>query len=198
ISPNKGSLRPIPSQLSFGCLAPYLVRRRLDKPDILIVSSPPLFTAIAGRTLARRHRCPYIFNVADIWPESAVQLGALRNRALVWLAERLEWSTYRRAGAVWAGTAGVLPTLLRRGLPDEKVFLLTNGVDTDKFRPLPKAEARAAFGWDGDERFTLLYAGTLGMAQGLHTVLDAAERLRGRQDIRIVLAGDGAAREELM
>src|SRR5262249_62070263 len=97
ISPNKGSLRPIPSQLSFGCLAPYLVRRRLDKPDILIVSSPPLFTAIAGRTLARRYRCPFIFNVADIWPESAVQLGALRNRILILLSERLEASPHRRA-----------------------------------------------------------------------------------------------------
>src|SRR5262249_13341262 len=79
ISPNKGFLKRVLSQLSFGCLAPSLVRRPLDPPDILIISSPPLFTAIAGRTLARRFRCPFIFNVADIWPESAVQLGALRN-----------------------------------------------------------------------------------------------------------------------
>src|SRR5262249_55999447 len=117
ISPNKGFLKRILSQLSFGCLAPYLVGRRLHKPDILIVSSPPLFTAIAGRTLARRYRCPFIFNVADIWPESAVQLGALRNRFLIWLAERLEWSTYPPAGALSTVPARIPPTLLPPAIP---------------------------------------------------------------------------------
>ena len=107
VSPNKGFLRRILSQLSFGLLSPFLIGKRLGKPDILIVESPPLFDAFVGRILARRFKAPYIFTVADIWPESAVQLGALNNRALIWLAERLEWSTYRRAGAVWSVTVMV-------------------------------------------------------------------------------------------
>jgi glycosyltransferase involved in cell wall biosynthesis len=199
VSPNKGFLRRILSQLSFGCLAPFLAGRRIGRPDILIVESPPLFDAFAGRMLARRSRCPYIFTVADIWPESAVQLGALRNRFLVWLAERLEWSTYRRAGAVWSVTAGIRQELIRRGLPPQKIFLLTNGVDTMKFHPQPRDEARAALGWD--DRFTLLYAGTLGLAHDLGTLLHAAALLRDRGDggdIRIVLAGEGAAKADLI
>jgi len=197
ISPNKGFLRRILAQLSFGCLAPFLPgAKAIGQPDIIIVESPPLFDAIAGRVLARQKRCPYIFTVADIWPESAIQLGILRNRAAIWLAERLEWSTYLRASAVWSVTDGIRQTLVQRGLPEDRVFLLPNGVDTAKFRPQAQAEARAELGWD--DRFTILYAGTIGLAHGLETLLDAAEQLQGYKNIRIVLAGDGAARANLM
>lgn len=196
ISPNKGFLRRILSQLSFGCLAPFLGGRAVGRPDVIVVESPPLFDAIGGRVLARFKRCPYVFTVADIWPESAVQLGVLRNRLLIRLAEWLEWSTYRRAGAIWSVTAGIRQALIQRGLPEQQVFLLPNGVDTEKFRPLPQAEARAELGWEAG--FTLLYAGTIGLAHGLITLLDAAERLKNHPDIRIILVGEGAAKDELI
>lgn len=79
VSPNKGFLRRILAQLSFGCLAPLLGGKAIGHPDVIIVESPPLFDAIAGRMLAWRKGCPFIFTVADLWPNSAVQLGVLRN-----------------------------------------------------------------------------------------------------------------------
>jgi glycosyltransferase involved in cell wall biosynthesis len=163
---------------------------------VILVESPPLFDAIGGRLLARMKRCPYVFIVADIWPESAIQLGMLRNRLLIRLSEWLEWSTYRRARAVWAVTAGIRQTLVQRGLPEKKVFLLPNGVDTEKFQPLSKAQARAELGWEAG--FILLYAGTIGLAQGLGSVLDAAEQLRNYPDIRVVFVGEGATKAELV
>jgi glycosyltransferase involved in cell wall biosynthesis len=199
ISPNRGFLRRILSQLSFGALAGLLAAgevRRNGRPDVIIVESPPLFDSYSARYLTRRFRAPYIFTVADIWPESAVQLGMLRNRLLIRLAERLEWTSYRRASAVWSVTAGIRQTLIARGLPEDKVFLLPNGVDTQKFRPQSQSEARKTFGWG--ERFTLLYAGTIGLAHGLNTVLAAAALLKERRDIQFVLAGAGAARDELI
>src|SRR5438874_2130367 len=126
VSPNKGFLRRIIAQLSFGCLAPLLGGKAVGRPDVIIVESPPLFDAIAGRMLAWLKRCPFIFTVSDLWPESAVQLGMLRNRTLIRLAEWLEWSTYLRAGAVWALTEGIRDALVQRGLPSEQVFRLTN------------------------------------------------------------------------
>jgi colanic acid biosynthesis glycosyl transferase WcaI len=195
-SPNQGFWRRILAQLSFGGLSPWLAGKALKRPDVLIVESPPLFDALGGRALARRFKCPYIFTVADIWPESAVQLGALHNRLFIWLAERLEWTTYQKASAVWAVTAGIRSELLRRGLAPEKIFYLTNGVDTAKFHPIDQATARQTLGW-GD-RFTLVYAGTHGLAQGLQMVLDAAEALRERSDIRFVLIGDGALKASLV
>lgn len=195
ITHKKGFVARVLSQLSFGLLAPLLALRAVGRPDVIIVSSPPLFDAFAGRALAWLKRCPFIFSVADMWPESAVQLGALRNPALIWLAERLEWSTYQRAASVWALTDGIRSALIARGLPEQKVFLLNNGVDTARFKPVPRAEARAALGWD--DRYTVLYAGTIGLAQSLKTVLDASERLRERRDVRFVLAGEGVAKAEL-
>ncbi len=195
-SPNRGFARRILAQLSFGCLAPILGCKAVGNPDIIIVESPPLFDAIAARLLAWYKHCPFIFLVSDLWPESAVQLGVLRNRMLIRLAEWLEWSTYQRASLIWAVTDGIRQSLLQRGLPTEHVFLLTNGVDTTKFRPLPQVQARAELEWD--DQFTVLYAGTHGLAQGLTTVLDAAELLRERTDIRFVLLGDGAAKADLV
>ena len=196
VTPNKGFLRRILAQLSFGCLVPLIGGREIDHIDVIIVESHPLFNAIAGRMLARRKHCPFIFMVSDLWPEAAVQLGVLRNRMLIRLAEWLEWSTYERAGFVWVVTEGIRTRLIERGLPSEHIFLLTNGVDITKFRPFPQAQARAILGWD--DRFTVLYAGTHGPTHGLVTILDAAEQLRHCKDIHIILAGDGPEKATLL
>ncbi|HJT55518.1 MAG TPA: glycosyltransferase family 4 protein, partial [Ktedonobacteraceae bacterium] len=196
ITPNKGFFRRILGQLSFGWIAPLLGWKRVGRPDIMIVESPPLFDAFAARLLSWGKHCPYIFTVADLWPESAVQLGIVRNPVLIRLACWLEWSTYRRAGRVWAITQGIRDILIKRGLAPEHVFLLTNGVDTNKFRPLPLEQARAELGWEN--RFTVLYAGTHGVSQGLHTVLEAARVMQNNADVRFVFVGDGAEKAGLV
>ena len=196
MSPNRGFLRRILAQLSFGCLAPFIGGRAIGRPDVIIVESPPLFDAIAGRLLSWFKSCPYIFTVADLWPESAIQLGMLRNKLFIRLARWLEWSTYRHAGAVWALTEGIRNSLIKGGLSPARVFMVTNGVDTTKFRPLPKTQARDQLGWDN--RFTVLYAGTHGLAHGLTTLLDTAENLGDQVNIHFVLIGDGAAKQDLV
>lgn len=195
-SPKKRFLHRLASYLTFALLAPLTAARAVGQPDIMIGVAPPLFTSIAVRLLAWRKRCPFIFNVGDLWPESAIQLGVLKNPVLIWLAERLEWSTYRRAGAIWALTEGIRDTLVRRGIPAAKVFMLPLGVDTARFQPMPRAQARALLGMD--DRFTLLYAGNIGLAQGLDTVIEAADELRDRPDIRLLLVGNGAAKPDLV
>ena len=196
VSPNKGFLRRILAQFSFGCLAPLLSWKDVGYPDIIIIESHPLFNAIAGRILAWGKHCPFIFMVSDLWPESAVQLGMLRNPMLIWLSERLEWSTYQRASLVWALTAGIQNRLIQRGLSPKHIFLLTNGADTNKFRPLPQSQARVELGWD--DRFIVLYAGNHGLLYGMTTVLDAAEELRPCTDIHIIFVGDGARKADMM
>lgn len=195
-SPNEGFLRRILAQLSFGCMAPIFARKAIGHPDIIIVESPPLFNVIAARTLTRRLRCPLVFWVADLWPESAVQLGVLRNRLLIRLSEWLERTTYERSSIVWVVTEGMHDTLMRRGIPPEKLLLITNGVDTERFRPLSRRYARAELGWD--DRFTLLYAGNLGLVYSLSTLLDVAELLQIYIDIHLILTGDGVRKAELI
>ncbi len=195
-SPNKGFMRRILAQLSFGCLAAFLGCKAVGHPDVIIVESPPLFDAIAGRILAWLKHSPFIFMVADLWPEAAVQMGVLRNKVLIRLSEWLEWSTYHRASLVWVVSEGVRDLLIRRGLSPERLFLLTNGVDTTLFRPMSKKQARAELGWDN--RFIVLYAGTHGLAQGLSTIINAAEQMLDRPDIQIIFAGDGEVKAGLV
>ncbi len=195
-SPNKGFLRRILAQLSFGCLAPLIGCKAVGKPDMLIVQSPPLFDAIAVRMLAWIKRCPFIFMVSDLWPKSAVQLGALTDPLLIKFSEWLEWSTYLRARLVWVVTEGIRDRLIARGLNPKRILLLTNGVDADTFHPLPQVQARAMLGWD--DHYTVLYAGTHGLSHGLTTILDAAERLQYHTNIRIVMVGDGAEKATLV
>ncbi|WP_149402975.1 glycosyltransferase family 4 protein [Dictyobacter arantiisoli] len=196
ISPNRGFLRRILAQLSFGCVAPFLGGSAVGQPDVIIVESPPLFNAIAGRLLASWKRCPFIFTVADLWPEVAVKMGMLRNRLLIRLAEWLEWTTYQRAALVWVVTEGLRAILLQRGLAASHIFVVTNGVDCTTFCPSVKALARAELAWDN--RFTVLYAGSHGPSHGLGAIIDTAERLHACKDIRIILVGDGAEKEALM
>jgi colanic acid biosynthesis glycosyl transferase WcaI len=196
IKANKGFLGRILSQLSFGCLAPFLGGKTIGRPDIIIVGSPPLFNVIAARMLARLKHCPFIFMVADLWPESAVQFGVLANPLLIKISEWLEWSTYQRASLVWVVSDGVRDLLIQRGLSAKQMFLIPNGVDTVRFRPLSKTQVRAEFSWD--DRYTVLYAGTHGLAHGLQTILEAAEQLKHRGDIHFVLAGDGEEKEYLI
>jgi glycosyltransferase involved in cell wall biosynthesis len=198
VSANSGFLRRVLAHLSFACLASTLGWQAVGHPDVIIAGSPPLFNAIAARILSWLTQAPFVFWVADLWPESAVQLGMLRHRLFIWLSECLEWSTYQRARLIWAVSRGMRETLIRRGLSPEQIFLLHNGVDTEKFRALPKAIARGELGWD--DRYVVLYVGTHGLSHGLRTVLAAAEQLQqqNRHDIRFVLVGNGAEKAALV
>ncbi len=195
-TPNKGFVRRILNHLSFA-FSSLFATRRAGPADVIFVESPPLFIGLAALAYTRLKRAPFIFNVSDIWPQSAVELGALRNRFAVRLAEMLELHLYRRAARVSVVTPGMLERLAARGVPRAKLFLLTNGVDTATYQPAaaPNAEMAQKFGLAGRKVF--LYAGTHGLAQGLDTILEAA-KLTTDPDVLYVLAGDGAEKEALM
>lgn len=196
ISPRKSFPSRILAQISFGCISPFLARFRVGHPDIIIIESHPLFNAIAGRFLAWRNRCPFIFTVSDLWPESAVQLGVLRNRFLIKLAEWLEWSSYKRASLIWALSKGIQDQIIERGIPQERMLLLTNGADLSLFTPMPQIQARTELGWENC--FTILYAGTYGLSHKLSTVLEAAESLREYTDMQFIFVGDGVDKASLV
>ena len=147
-TPNKGFLRRILNHLSFAVSSVTAVRRT-GPADVIFVESPPLFIGFAALAYTRLKRTPFIFNVSDIWPQSAVELGALRNRLAIRLAEMFERHVYRRAARVSVVTPGMVERLAARGIPREKLFLLTNGVDTALFQPAePDLElGRASVYW---------------------------------------------------
>ena len=173
-----------------------LAVRKLGPTDIIYVQSPPLFTGLAALWFSRLKRAPYIFNVSDIWPQSAVELGVLRNRVAIRLAEWLERHIYRRASRITVPTPGILERLVARGVPREKIFLLTNGVDTAAYSVTsPDRELAQRLGLNGHKVF--MYAGLHGLAQGLDVILEAAKLTRN-PDVLYVLVGDGADKAALV
>ena len=173
-----------------------LAVRKLGPTDIIYVQSPPLFTGLAALWYSRLKRAPFIFNVSDIWPQSAVELGMLRNRFAIRLAEMLERHIYRRATRITVATPGILERLVARGVPRDKIFLLTNGVDTAAYNvTTPDRELAQRLGLDGHKVF--MYAGLHGLAQGLDVILEAAKLTRN-PEVLYVLVGDGADKAALV
>jgi colanic acid biosynthesis glycosyl transferase WcaI len=166
--------------------------------DLVYASSPPLFVGAAALALSRLRRAPMVFEVRDLWPESAVQLGELNSARAVRLATRLEEVCYRSARHIVVVTEGIRARLVERGYPSEKITLIPNGANTDLYTPRPmNLELRRAWGI-GPERFVVLYAGLHGLAHGLETALLAADRLRERPEILFLFVGDGPQKAALV
>ena len=166
--------------------------------DVVYATSPPLFVGGAGLALHWLKRTPFVFEVRDLWPESAVVLGELHSPPAIALATRLEELCYNRASRVVVVTEGIRQRLLGRGQTAEKLVLIPNGANTELFQPQPALgiEFRQQHGLRLDD-FVVTYAGIHGIAQGLETILHAAQSLRDHDNIRFVMVGEGPVKAEL-
>jgi glycosyltransferase involved in cell wall biosynthesis len=195
--PSKGGFaKRIATYFSFAGSAAALGPSHAERPDLLWVESPPLFIAYGAWALAARWRCPYVFNVSDLWPESAVRMGVVSADGLpTRLAARLETAAYRRAAGVTGQSRGIIEGVAAKA-PQTPTCLVTNGVVASRFGPERADDAaRALLGPEPGPVF--VYAGLLGLAQGLDQILDAAKRLPPEVPGRFVLVGDGPVREAL-
>ena len=169
----------------------------LRRPDVYVIVSPPLLLGTAAWFLAGLKRAPFIFHVQDLQPDAAVGLGMLKQgwftRALYWL----ESFAYRQANRVSGISEEIVAAFRRKGVPEKKLILFPNTVEVPNEDELPgKGRFREKNQFKPDE-FLAIYAGNLGVKQGLDILLDAAVLLRDRPQIRIVLCGDGAERVAL-
>jgi glycosyltransferase involved in cell wall biosynthesis len=194
-----GLVRRIRSYFSFVRSAKKYGPRLSTRPDLLWVESPPLFIGYAALSLARRWGCPYVFNVSDLWPESAIRMGVVRRGLLTALASRLERKLYRRAAGVTGQSQEIIEGVLR-SVPEAKTEVITNGVEPARFgKERATAEARRLIGSENGEGEgpVFIFAGLLGLAQGLDQLLDLAKITTCRTPPRFVLVGDGPRREHL-
>lgn len=166
--------------------------------DVLVATSPPLFVGGAALALSAVRRIPLVFEVRDLWPESAVQLGELSSpRALAW-ATRLEEACYRRARRIVAVTEGIRQRLLERGYAPGKVVFIPNGANTDLYTPRPLDLATRRRLGLAPEAFLVIFTGLHGLAQGLETVLHAADRLRDHPAVQFLFVGEGPRKADLV
>ncbi|MBU3217103.1 glycosyltransferase family 4 protein [Clostridium estertheticum] len=171
--------------------------KHIDKQDVIITESPPLFLGFSGFVLAKLKGAKFIFNISDLWPESAIKLGVLHNKLFIKMSVWLEEFCYRRAAAVTCQTQGIVDDIVNRGFDKNKIHLLTNGVDTELFKKENRDEDfRREIGIEN--KFALCYAGIHGIAQGLEVIINAAEIVKDEENIQFIFVGDGPEKQDLI
>ncbi len=199
ITANEGFAKRILDYQSYMVMA-ILASFFVSRVDLVIGTSPQFFTACAAYAVSCLKRIPFVFELRDLWPESIKAVGAMQNPLAIRLLEKLELFLYHKAACIVSVTHSFRRNLIRRGVDPRKIEVVTNGVDTSRFRPQPKdAELLARLGLQG--KFVAGYIGTHGLAHGLETILEAADHLRrqpGGDVYRFILLGDGARKLVLM
>ena len=168
-----------------------------ERYDLVFCTSTPLTAGIPGIVARWLRNKPFVFEVRDLWPELPKEMGVIKNPIILGLMSILEWVSYHSANHVIALSPGIVKGVEKRGISKSYISLIPNGCDLDIFsvemsrwRPVQVRESD----------FLVLFAGTHGLANGLHSVLDAASELkdRGRLDIKFLLVGQGKLKNDLM
>lgn len=159
--------------------------------DLIYVTSPPLFVGGAGLVIKILRQIPMIFEVRDLWPDSAVILGELKNPTAITLAKKLEQTCYKRAALIVVVTEGIRQILLRKGLPNENVIVIPNGTKLSRYQFDAKGRENIRRQLSLEKKFVAIYAGIHGIAQGLEIIIQAAKSLETQSQIHILMVGDG-------
>ena len=166
------------------------------RPEVVYVVSPPYFLGLSGWLIARLRGARLAFDVQDFWPEAPIALGYVKNPLLIKVLIGLEKFIYRQSDVIFALSDVMKERIAGRGVPSQKIEWVYNWVDLARFAPVCGDERRGHYGLQ--DKFVVLFAGNMGKAQGLNSVVDTAAFLQGHPDIIFALLGDGTERPRLM
>ena len=196
VSKNRSVISRLMNYFSFTFSSMYYASKIKGDFDYLMVESPPLFLGISAWWISKRKKAKMVFNVSDLWPESAEKLGVITNKLFLKLATILEEWLYKKSFMVTGQTQGIVQNIKSR-FPDKKVHWLPNGVDESIFRFKKQDNVRQQLQLAQDD-FLIMYAGIIGLAQGLDVILDAAKLLPAESKIVYLLLGDGPEKSRLI
>ncbi len=185
------------SYLSFTLLS-ALSGLLMPRPDVIVTPSPspPLTNGISAYLLGKLRGVPFVANIQDIYPDVAIRMGVMKHPAAIAGYKRLEQFVYKHARAISVISEGFRGNLTAKGVPADKISVIPNFIDAAFVLPHPRRNSwSAAQGWD--DKFVVLFAGNVGMSQGLDTVLEAASLLQGTPDLLFAIVGNGASKPAL-
>jgi len=197
ISSRKGIIFRLLNYFSFVFSSAIIGLIKLNKFDYVLCESPPLFLGITGYFLSKIKRAKLIFNVSDLWPESAEKLGLVTNNFFLKSATFLEEFLYKKSYLITGQTQGIVKNISTR-FPDKKVYWLPNGVDLDYYNAENTSTNWRKKNNFHDNDFIVLYAGILGYAQGLEVIITASLKTKAFTNIKFVIVGSGPEKEKLM
>lgn len=198
VSKSKSIINRLRNYFSFVISSARTGNKLLGNYDFLLCESPPLFLGYSAMRLAKKKNAKLIFNVSDLWPESAEKLGVVNNASLLKMAYKLEEKLYKRSVLVTGQTQGICKNINDR-FPRVKTYWLPNGVDLSYYNPISVDAGH----WRQKHNFLIgdfifLYAGIIGIAQGLEVILNAAVNFKSDNNIKFVLMGSGPEKEKLV
>lgn len=198
VSKSKSIVKRLQNYFSFVWSSYWVGKNKLEKKyDYILCESPPLFLGISAHLLCKNKKAKLIFNVSDLWPESAEKLGLVTNKFFLKLAAILEEFLYKKAVLVTGQTQGIVNNISSR-FPSKNVYWLPNGVDLNVYNPdAIQSNWRTENGF-AENDLLLLYAGIIGYAQGLEIILNAANQTKETPEIKYLLLGSGPEKDKLI
>ena len=197
LAANKGTMLRIVNFISY-LISTVLVSLFLKRPDIIIATSPQFFCGWAGLIAGKLLRRPFILEIRDIWPDSIIAVGAMKNQSIIRLLEIMENRLYSWSESIVTVGEGYQKELIGKGVESKKISIIPNGLDHEQFSPREPDQSMIEK-YNLQSKFVCSYVGTIGMACGLDVVIRAGEILRekGNENIVFLLVGEGAFRNNL-
>jgi glycosyltransferase involved in cell wall biosynthesis len=194
-TPNEGVIKRILNYFSF-MVSASIATLVLPRYDAVVVSSPSFFAGIPGLIANKIYQAKFYFDVRDLWPDSAVDMGmAKKGSFIIKTMEFFEKRYYRRATKITTATPAIRAHIISEGVPDNKVDLLLNSTDTNFFKP--QKIDRQTYGFGKDD-FIACYTGSLSAIQDLDTIVEAANILKKQPKIKFLLVGEGEEKDKLI
>jgi len=190
VSKNPSIIFRLMNYFSFCATSFFRMLVNMKRSEVIICESPPLFLGITAVLISRIKRTPLVFNVSDLWPKSAEELGLIKNKFIIRITTLLEEWIYKKSTAICGQTQGIVEDIQSR-FPEKPIYWFPNGVDAElierDFSLTPSL--RKEYGING-QTLVIGYAGIIGHAQGLEIIISAAKVL-SNQDVLFLLAGSG-------
>ncbi len=194
ISANTGFVKRILDYFSFAFMAFWV--GLFQRHDIIIATSPQFFTTWAGWGISKIRRTPWVFELRDLWPESILTLGAMKEGRAIDLLKKIELGLYRDADKIVAVTKAFKEHLLKRGIDSKKIEVITNGCNVDLFSPRKKDDGLLrSLGLEN--KFVIGYIGTHGMAHNLDFIVETISKIEDK-DIYFLFVGDGSMKSKIV
>ena len=188
----RSAIRRVLNYVSYSLSAMILGNLLIRRADVMYVLMPPPLLGVAAKCISMCHGIPLVYDVQDIWPDAIEASGFKCSKLVKCLLKLIEKKVYAFAKALSVPSEGYKRNLVAKGVGHERITVIPNWVDEQIYRPESYDESMAKQ-YGVQEKFTVVYAGNIGYSQSIHTILDAAEMLLDRVDIRFILAGDGAS-----
>ena len=167
-----------------------------SRPDVILSIAPPFTVGLAGWITRLLRRAPMVFNAQDIWPDGLVSMGRLRSKPLIAVLRAIEIFVYRKADRISVVSDGMKQNIIDKGVQSKKLAVIPNWVDVEFITPVDRMNPfRASQGLE--DRFIVLFAGNVGYAAGLRSVLEAAERAASNPRVYFLIVGEGSAKRGL-